>query len=77
MRAEQTPGSALATNIRTRREAEGLTQVALAVAAGVSPATVFRAEAGQSPRLETLAEFARVLKVDVGDLIGDTTAAAS
>ncbi len=75
MRAEQT-ATALPANLRALREAKGLTQVELAVAAGVSPATVFRVEAGKRPRLDTLEQFAAVLGVSVTELIDSTAGAA-
>lgn len=65
MRAEQAP---LSTNVRRLREAKGLTQVGLAVAAGVSPATVARVEAGQSTKVATVEALAQVLDVPTVEL---------
>ncbi len=79
VRTEQT-GDPLSTNLRRLREKADLSQVALAVAAGLSPATVVRIEAGQKPRLETLEQLAKVLGVGVGDLVtqpSPTTAGAA
>jgi transcriptional regulator with XRE-family HTH domain len=56
-------------NVRRLREANNLSQVALAVAAGLSPATVARIEAGQKPRLETVEQLAGALKVDIWELL--------
>jgi transcriptional regulator with XRE-family HTH domain len=54
--------------IRELREEKGLTQVRLAVAADMNPATLNRIEMGKaSPNLKTLERLADALGVEVGD----------
>ena len=61
----------LGGRIRDLREEAGLTQEALAAAAGVGRVTLVRVEKGeQSPRFETLAAVARALGKGVGELVG-------
>ena len=62
--------ASLGGRIRERREAAGLTQAELGTRAGISRVTLTRIEKGEhSPRTETLTAIARVLRVDVEDLI--------
>jgi transcriptional regulator with XRE-family HTH domain len=59
-----------AVYLRRLREARGLTQLELSVAAGVTPATVSRLENGhQAPTLVTLYKLAEALEVPVADLV--------
>jgi DNA-binding XRE family transcriptional regulator len=61
---------ALGRRIRRRRTAAGLTQAALAAAAGISRVTLLRIENGeQSPRYETLVALAQALGQDSADLL--------
>jgi transcriptional regulator with XRE-family HTH domain len=54
--------------VRELREEKGLTQVRLAVAADMNPATLNRIEMGKaSPNLKTLERLADALGVEVGD----------
>lgn len=58
------------SKLREARERADMTQVDLAVAAKVSPATVHRIEAGrQRPRFRIVVRLARALDVDEGDLL--------
>ena len=60
----------LGGRIRERREAAGLTQAELSSRAGIGRVTLTRVEKGEhSPRTETLTAIARVLRVEVEDLI--------
>lgn len=57
-------------SVRDARERADLTQVELAVAAGVSPATIHRIEAGrQQPRRRIVIRLARALGVDEDSLL--------
>jgi transcriptional regulator with XRE-family HTH domain len=57
--------------IRDARERAGLTQLELAIAAGLTPATVCRLErAKQSPHLDTIQRLAIALGVKPAELIG-------
>jgi transcriptional regulator with XRE-family HTH domain len=57
--------------IRSARERAGLTQLELAIAAGLTPATVCRLErAKQSPHLDTIQRLATALGVKPAELIG-------
>lgn len=57
--------------IRNARERAGLTQLELAVAAGLTPATVCRLErAKQTPHLDTIQRLAIALGVKPAELIG-------
>ena len=60
----------LGARIRDLRVAAGLTQEALAVAAGIGRVTLVRVERGeQSPRFETLGAVAKALGVGVEELV--------
>ena len=60
----------LGGRIREYREAAGLTQTELSSRAGIGRVTLTRIEKGEhSPRTETLTAIARVLGVEVEDLI--------
>jgi transcriptional regulator with XRE-family HTH domain len=67
------PVPSLARRIRRLREAAGMTQQALAVAAGLSISAVTKLEQGQNedPRVSTLLALAQALGVRVDDLLGD------
>ena len=66
MRGRQTLGQ----RIRRLRNSAGLTQVGLAGAAGIRRVTVVRLEKGEhTPRYKTLSPVARVLGVDVSELL--------
>ena len=66
MRGRQTLGH----RIRRLRNSAGLTQVALAGAAGIGRVTLVRLEKGEhTPRFKTLSAVARVLGVDVSELL--------
>ena len=66
MRGRQTLGH----RIRRLRNSAGLTQVALAGAAGIGRVTLVRLEKGEhTPRYKTLSAVARVLRVDVSELL--------
>lgn len=57
--------------IRVFRELRGLTQAALAEAAGVAPMYVSQLERGtRTGSIETIRAIARVLRVDLDDLVG-------
>jgi transcriptional regulator with XRE-family HTH domain len=55
------------------REARGMTQLALALRAGVSPGRIAQIEQGRvpDPRLSTLIGIARALHIPVGQLVGE------
>lgn len=59
--------------LRQLRQDAGLTQLDLAVAAGMQPQTVNRLEAGKNPhpRVSTAAALAQVLGVTIEDLLTD------
>jgi transcriptional regulator with XRE-family HTH domain len=58
--------------LRQIREAQGITQRALAARAGITQAALFRLESGETdPRLSTLRKLAKALNVTVADLIGE------
>ena len=60
----------LGSRIREYRETTGLTQAELSSCAGIGRVTLTRIETGEhSPRTETLTAIARVLTVEVQDLI--------
>lgn len=60
-----------AYGLRAQRESAGLTQLELAVRAGLTPATVSRLENGhQSPTLVTVEALARALGIPLSDLVG-------
>jgi transcriptional regulator with XRE-family HTH domain len=61
----------LARNVKSLREAQGLSQQELAVAAGLSVAVVSLIEQGgrENPKLDTLVKLARVLNVTIDALI--------
>jgi transcriptional regulator with XRE-family HTH domain len=62
----------LSERVRSLRRRRGLTQVALAGAAGVSRSTVARVELGESnPDLQTMGKLARALGVPTAALLGD------
>jgi transcriptional regulator with XRE-family HTH domain len=60
----------LGRRLKQLREAKGLTQVELAIKAGLSPSNVAQIEQGQrpDPRVSTVAALAQALGVDIGDL---------
>jgi DNA-binding XRE family transcriptional regulator len=61
---------AIGLRIRQLRESAGLTQEALARAAGIGRVTLVRIENGeQSPRYETLASLARALRRPIQELL--------
>jgi transcriptional regulator with XRE-family HTH domain len=56
--------------LREARQKAGLTQAALAALAGLTQQYVAKIEAGQiNPTLATMAAVARVLHLDVGDML--------
>jgi transcriptional regulator with XRE-family HTH domain len=60
-----------AYGLRARRENAGLTQLDLAIRAGLTPATVSRLEnAHQSPTLATAEALARALDIPLTELLG-------
>jgi transcriptional regulator with XRE-family HTH domain len=71
--AEQLPP--LARRLKQLREAAGLSQQELAVAAGLSVSIVSQIEQGrrEDPRVSTLAAVARVLSATIDDLLSDQT----
>lgn len=61
----------VATRIRAARESLNVTQTALALAAGVSRATLSRIELGQQEAsVPTLFAVAKALDLNIGDLLG-------
>ncbi len=64
----------IAEQIRVWREQRGLSQRALARAAGVSPVLATKIESGAiaDPRLSTLRKLAKALGVTVAELIGES-----
>jgi len=58
----------LAATITARRAELGLTQAALAVAAGIAERTVQNVEAGRVPSPISLAAIARALELDAAEL---------
>ena len=63
---------AIGRAIQTRRQAGGLTQVALAKRAKLHPMTVVQLErGGQTPSLDILCRLARVLEIAPEDLLQD------
>lgn len=61
---------ALGARIRATRERVGITQEALANAAGTDRPSIVRIEAGQqSPTLDTLIRIARVLGISVPEML--------
>jgi transcriptional regulator with XRE-family HTH domain len=73
MRAIQRFGKQL-QRLRTSR---GLTQEQLAVTAGLSHAFLTKLELGQhDPSLSTLVRLAKVLKISVGELLGESISAS-
>ncbi|MCH8987228.1 MAG: helix-turn-helix transcriptional regulator [Chloroflexi bacterium] len=61
----------IGARIRQLRESTGLTQQALAQAAGIGRVTLVRIENGeQSPRYETLESLARALGLPIRELVG-------
>jgi transcriptional regulator with XRE-family HTH domain len=63
--------SVLGRRLKELREAAGLSQQALAVAAGLSTSVVSQVEQGQrqDPRISTVAALAEALGVEVGELL--------
>lgn len=60
----------LAENLKTYREARGLTQEALAKKTGISQVMISRCEAGMKiPSLGVLVEIARVLETSIDELV--------
>ncbi len=66
----------LPKQLRTRRDATGLSRERFAAKAGVSSATVFRVENGLSPNTsaETLQRFAEALGCTLADLLAPVEA---
>jgi XRE family transcriptional regulator, regulator of sulfur utilization len=63
--------SAVGPKIRELREAASLTQEDLAHEAGISTSTLSRIERGTyQPRMHTLNQLAKALKVPVAELLG-------
>jgi transcriptional regulator with XRE-family HTH domain len=59
-------------NLRALRERQKLSQRALAAAAGITQAALFRLESGETdPRLSTLRAIARALGVTVAEILGE------
>ena len=66
MRGRQT----LSKRIRRLRETAGMTQQALASAAGIGRVTLVRIESGeQTPKYQTLSAIARALEKTVGEIL--------
>jgi transcriptional regulator with XRE-family HTH domain len=67
-------GTTLAASLKRHREAAGLTQQGLAVAAGLSVGIVSQTEQGASkdPRISTLSALARALEVSLDALLDGT-----
>jgi transcriptional regulator with XRE-family HTH domain len=58
--------------LRQIREHQGISQRALAKAAGITQAALFRLESGETdPRLSTLRAIAEALGVTVAEIIGE------
>ena len=58
--------------LRQIREQQGMSQRALAKAAGITQAALFRLESGETdPRLSTLRAIAEALGVTVAEIIGE------
>jgi transcriptional regulator with XRE-family HTH domain len=58
--------------LREIREQQGVSQRALAQAAGITQAALFRLESGETdPRLSTLRALANALGVSVAEIIGE------
>lgn len=59
-------------NLRRLREAEGMTQLELAMRAGVDAAEISRLEQGRrDPKITTVVRLAAGLGVDAGELVRD------
>ncbi|MGK5731174.1 helix-turn-helix domain-containing protein [Streptomyces sp. URMC 124] len=65
----------LGENVKKHRRTAGLTQEALALAAGVAPSTVAKLEQGGNVRIETLHLLARALHVKTSQLMASDTPA--
>lgn len=62
--------TALATNIRERRQAAGLSQEALAELTGLSQTWISRLETGDgNPTIETLTRVAKAFEINLSDLL--------
>ncbi len=62
--------TALATNIRERRQAAGLSQEALAELTGLSQTWISRLESGDgNPTIETLTRVAKAFEINLSDLL--------
>jgi transcriptional regulator with XRE-family HTH domain len=63
----------LAERLKRRREAAGLSQQSLAVAAGLSMSLICQLEQGQKkdPRLSTLRALAKAFGITLDELVGD------
>ncbi len=62
--------TALATNIRERRQAAGLSQEDLAALTGLSQTWISRLEKGDgNPTIETLMRVANALEINISDLL--------
>lgn len=60
----------LATNIRSRRQSAGLSQLALAERTGLSQTWISRLEqGGANPTFETLSRIADALEINVSELL--------
>ena len=60
-----------ATGLRHARELAGLTQLELAISAGLTPSTISRLETGrQVPNVATVLRLAAALRIDPAKLIG-------
>lgn len=59
------------SRLRTLRKAKGLRQLDLVIATGLSPATIWIAEHGDSISLKTRKKIAKVLKVRPEDIWPD------
>ncbi len=65
----------MVTRLRELREAQFLTQLQLAEAAQVAPATIVRIEQGQvTPNFQTIKKLATALGIAPGELVTDAAA---
>jgi transcriptional regulator with XRE-family HTH domain len=59
--------------LREIREAQGLSQIEVSQATGLSQSSICRIERGEyNPSLSTLKEIARALNCSLGELLGET-----
>ncbi|MFF5958491.1 helix-turn-helix domain-containing protein [Streptomyces luteogriseus] len=61
---------AIGDRIRAERERQNLTQERLILAAGIDRVTLWRVETGEESKVSTLLRIARVLGVQLRDLVG-------